>query len=429
MPDETVNDDVHTILLDIFASKTHLPIGLFDLRQGKPVFGEESLRHFEPYCCRVQELPGERARCEQDEWQRVRCTRNQGLTLCHAGLYNYALPIFVGHDVVATLLCGEMRILGDEFERKAQIRHTQFVRNRRLPVATAQELRHLYADAKRLPLKRIEREVLTDLHRIENWYYRLTQSQQALTRQTEDVTHELQIYLQGLLGDAEVLSLDLERERSVRREFKDAARDLVQKVLALDVVIQRLGDFLQDYRFEKVRLAKLVHKSRELYESEARERGISVRVELAPLDEGPIEIEASEVHLQHAIHNLVHNAIKYSFAGAHDRSRWVQITGEPVGKCYELLIQNFGVGIDPDEYEKIFEQGYQGRRTQGEYRPGAGHGLTLVKRVVERHHGDISVSSVDQKSAYLTTFTVRLPLIQPREEGQDESANEENRLD
>jgi signal transduction histidine kinase len=91
-----------------------------------------------------------------------------------------------------------------------------------------------------------------------------------------------------------------------------------------------------------------------------------------------------------------------------------------------------GVGIDPDEYELIFKGGYQGRRTRAAYRPGEGLGLRLAKRVIERHNGQTSVSSVDQKSAFLNTFTLFLPYVQPpiiEEEAHGCSTKEGNRLD
>jgi signal transduction histidine kinase len=414
--DETANRAIQKILLDIFAASTKLPIGLFDLEDHTPVFGNVSLGYFELYCQLVQRLPGGSKRCERDEWHRVHTAKREGLTLCHAGLYNYALPISVDNERVAVLLCGEMRIADAELEQRALRRHEEFLLNQNLTEKAEAELRQAFASTKRVPLQAIEKDILNNLHRIVNWYYRLTSSQRALIREKEDITHELQIGLQGLLAEAENLYLDMLRERDIKREYKEGAREILNRTIALDAVIQRFGDFLRSYRFSPVPLARIVHESRRVYEEEARQRGISIKIELEPVNGRSPVIEASREHLQQAMHNLVHNAIKYSYTGAFDRPRWVKIMGRDVGKYYELRIQNFGVGIDPDEYDKIFQGGYQGRRTRDEYRPGGGRGLALVKRIIEKHHGEILVSSVDQKSAFLTTFTVLLPYTQPVKE-------------
>nr|MBC7245973.1 PocR ligand-binding domain-containing protein [Chloroflexota bacterium] len=410
------NRAIQKILLDIFASSTQLPIGLFDLEDHISVFGSVSLSHFEQYCQLVQGLPGGSECCERDEWHRVRVTKREGLTLCHAGLYNYALPIFVDNQRVAVLLCGEMRIADPDFEQRSLTRHEEFLRHQYITEETEEKLRQAFARTKRVHLQAMEKDVLSNLHQIENWYYRLTSSQRALAREKEDMTHELQIGLQGLLAEAENLYLDLLRERDIKREYKEAAREVLNRTIALDSIIQRFGDFIGSYRFSLVPLAKIVHESRRVYQEEAKQRGITIKIQLEPVNGRSPVIQASQEHLQQAMHNLVHNAIKYSFTGAFDRPRWVQIVGRPAGKYYELRIQNFGVGIDPDEYDKIFQGGYQGRRTRDEYRPGSGRGLALVKRVIEKHHGEIMVSSVDQKSAFLTTFTVLLPYTQPFKE-------------
>jgi signal transduction histidine kinase len=421
MLDEDVSNlEVQAILLDIFSTWTGLPIGLFDLRNQHDVFGEASLRCFEPYCQRIHELPGGRGRCQRDEWRRVRASPKGGLTLCHAGLYNYSLPVSIDGELVATLLCGEMRIEGVQFEQNSQAQHQRFLQEGEFAPQLQDELRTLFDHTKRLPLHKVETEVLTDLHKIEEWYFDLLSSQQALTRQTEDLTHNLQIYLQALLARAENFLVDLERDRDVRREYKDSAQEILNSTIALDTVIQRLGDFRRGYRFEKVRLAKLLHQSRRLYLEEAKRRGVSIKMTLEPVDGSTPVVEASAEQLQKAFHNLVHNAVKYSFSGAYDRPRWVEILGRPRGRYYEVRIQNFGVGIDPDEYDRIFAGGYQGRRTRAEYRPGSGQGLPYVKRVVDRHHGKVLVTSVNQKSAFLTTFAVLLPYSQAGWEDVDE---------
>jgi signal transduction histidine kinase len=133
----------------------------------------------------------------------------------------------------------------------------------------------------------------------------------------------------------------------------------------------------------------------------------------------------SRMHLQEAINNLLQNAIKYSFRGAHDRYRYVEIKGGIDEPDCVLTFSNYGIGILSEELDLIFQPGYRGKLTRGEYRSGSGMGLAIAKEVIEKHHGTIEAQSEEKGGgAYVNRFVVRLPLKQP--EGGEEH---ENRLD
>jgi signal transduction histidine kinase len=57
---------------------------------------------------------------------------------------------------------------------------------------------------------------------------------------------------------------------------------------------------------------------------------------------------------------------------------YVSLAGQVRDGGYEITVENYGVGIDPDEYELIFQRGYQGRQTRREYRSGQA-GLALTR--------------------------------------------------
>ena len=159
-----------------------------------------------------------------------------------------------------------------------------------------------------------------------------------------------------------------------------------------------------------------------MYEAEAGRRGIEIRIYLKEAKEHPLEI--SRNHMQHALNNLVHNAVKYSFRSGVGRQRFIKIDGYPQKKHYTIEIKNYGVGILPEEIESgaIFRDGYQGVLTQGEYRTGSGKGLSFVQGVTEHHHGFIEVESrllsdtlEPEGEPHLTRFILHLPYKQPKE--------------
>ena len=77
------------------------------------------------------------------------------------------------------------------------------------------------------------------------------------------------------------------------------------------------------------------------------------------------------------------------------------------------------------DLNKIFEDSYQGKLTQNEFRTGSGKGLYFVATVIKRHNGKIVVSSELQADSlnpmgrpHKNIFTVYLPYIQPRNDNE-----------
>jgi two-component system OmpR family sensor kinase len=109
-----------------------------------------------------------------------------------------------------------------------------------------------------------------------------------------------------------------------------------------------------------------------------------------------------------AIHNLLDNAYKYSRPGDH-----VQFEVEAEDELL-LRVTDTGIGIPRDALPHIWEELYRGR--QMEKIPGSGTGLALVKAIVERHEGEVSIKSEQQEtqqheSVHGTSVTLRLPAL------------------
>ena len=122
--------------------------------------------------------------------------------------------------------------------------------------------------------------------------------------------------------------------------------------------------------------------------------------------------------------NLLNNAVKYSFDGTSNHKSQIKIVCKPVygqnGNYYCIEISNHGVGIMPDELEKVFYYGYRGKMARDRNRFGSGLGLPAVKKIIEGHGGYIDIDSVLEGRAfdgsklnpYKTTVKIFLPLMQ-----------------
>jgi light-regulated signal transduction histidine kinase (bacteriophytochrome) len=113
---------------------------------------------------------------------------------------------------------------------------------------------------------------------------------------------------------------------------------------------------------------------------------------------------ADEQQMVHLFQNLVSNAIKFR-NGDHPV---INISAERCGDRWLMRFHDNGIGIPEASTERIFDLGARAHSAQ-EY-PGAGIGLALCRRIVERHNGRIWVES---RPGDGTTFLVLLPYAQP----------------
>ena len=107
-----------------------------------------------------------------------------------------------------------------------------------------------------------------------------------------------------------------------------------------------------------------------------------------------------------AITNLIGNAIAYS-----DRGTRVAVSvRRGTDGLVDIAVTDQGLGIAPDEQERIFERFYRVDTARSRATGGTGLGLAIVKHVVDNHGGTVSVWSQPGRGS---TFTIRLPAAAP----------------
>jgi PAS domain S-box-containing protein len=113
------------------------------------------------------------------------------------------------------------------------------------------------------------------------------------------------------------------------------------------------------------------------------------------------------VRIGRVVTNLISNAVKYS---ADDTEIAVSTESEIQDgqRWARLAVTNRGVGIPPDELDRVFDTYFRGTNVSGAI-SGTGVGLAGARHIVEQHGGEITVTSVEGET---TTFTVRLPVSQ-----------------
>jgi len=201
-------------------------------------------------------------------------------------------------------------------------------------------------------------------------------------------------------------AIELMRDSS-KREVREEAREMAGR--QVDQLVRLVDDLLDvaristgklQLRRERIRLADVVRSAIET----SRPTIVAARQVLqVELPEQPVELDADPARLAQVLLNLLTNAAKYSEPGGTIRV----VAGLQDGQV-ELRVIDSGIGIPPPMLPQIFELFRQvdhgSKRAQG----GLGIGLTLVKRLVELHGGQIEARSDGPQRG--SEFIIRLPL-------------------
>ncbi|HTS48611.1 MAG TPA: HAMP domain-containing sensor histidine kinase [Bryobacteraceae bacterium] len=178
---------------------------------------------------------------------------------------------------------------------------------------------------------------------------------------------------------------------------------LVERVLRYGSV--KAGQVIR--RREPVEIGALIEESLEVSRSAVEHAGLVVEKHVEA--QLPVVL-ADEVALQHAIQNLLENALKYGTEG----TGWIGIFAGVVrgqqGSAVEIRVVDRGPGIPAEEREHIFDPFFRGRKALADQVHGTGLGLNLVKKIVEAHGGAIEVKSEPMQGA---EFIIRIPAAPP----------------
>ena len=120
--------------------------------------------------------------------------------------------------------------------------------------------------------------------------------------------------------------------------------------------------------------------------------------------EEPVSVDCDPTRIEQVLTNLLSNALKYSPNGGR-----VTVAIDAGGADVVIAVTDEGMGIAPDEREKIFERFHRAGKSSEEI-PGVGLGLSLARKLVEAHGGRIEVESeVGRGSTFRVSLRRTLP--------------------
>jgi two-component system sensor histidine kinase VicK len=202
------------------------------------------------------------------------------------------------------------------------------------------------------------------------------------------LAHELKTPLNVLAMYTETLQDDRPSNEAERIDAVNAISDEVQRLAGLIdnlLNITRIEMGSLKLERQRVNLKDLLQDAFDHVARSGREKGLKFSIEV------PENLAAASVDkslLRVALNNLLTNAIKYSNSGG-----TVTMGAEETSDLIRIYVSDTGIGIKPEDCERIFDKFFRADDEQTRSRSGHGLGLALARDIVQLHHGTIRVES------------------------------------
>ena len=218
-----------------------------------------------------------------------------------------------------------------------------------------------------------------------------------------NVSHELRTPLAAITGFIDTLQGPARDDPAARERFLGIMQAQAWRMARL------IDDLLSLSRIElrahqrpdtPIDLVPIVRQVADGLQTLARDRGVAVEI-VAPSE--PLMVAGDRDELTRLFENLIENGLKYGASG-----KRVEIAIAPDGKGEaRVSVRDNGPGIAAEHLPRLTERFYRADVGESRAQGGTGLGLALVKHILNRHHGRLSIESKVGEGA---TFTVSLPM-------------------
>lgn len=233
----------------------------------------------------------------------------------------------------------------------------------------------------------------------------ITRQKEVDMAKTEFVTlasHQLRTPIAATRWNFELLS-EAQTERTAEQElYFDRVNRNIERLTSLvndflHVSKLELGTFATDV--QRIQLNSFIASALEEFEKMVKEKGLTVNFTCDPKD---LEGDFDPRLLRIVVTNLVSNAVKYTPIGG-----VVTVSCHKFDHEIVFEVADSGIGVPPNEIEKLFSRFYRATNAQLQHVEGTGLGLYIVRQAVEKMGGSITVNSTLGKG---TAFSFRLPV-------------------
>lgn len=219
-----------------------------------------------------------------------------------------------------------------------------------------------------------------------------------------NASHELRTPLASLRGFIETLQGTAKDDPAAHGRFLTIMADQASRMTRLIDALLSLSRVEMNAHVPptgKVDLNDVLGHVGDTLEKLARDTELTLEVGRFP---GPAVVRGDRDELVQVLQNLVHNALKYGEKGGHVRieAKHVPPTGRQAGR-YAIAVIDDGPGIPPEHLPRLTERFYR-IETAAAPKVGTGLGLAIVKHILNRHRGELAISSEPGKGSIFTVI-------------------------
>src|SRR5712692_9757915 len=246
-------------------------------------------------------------------------------------------------------------------------------------------------------------ELKKTTEQLEHSLQKLTELDRQKTEFFSNASHELRTPLTLLLAPLEALVGSASVPDAARQEIQGSLRSAYR-------LLKLINDLLDLSKIEAGRmtlrvgptdLTRILQEVARPWRPALERRNVELVLELPP----KLQLVADGERIEQVALNLVSNAVKYVPNGGS-----LKISARRDGSEAELVVENSGEGLDPEQVGRLFERFGQSTRSKARRFGSTGLGLPVVRELVELHGGKVTV---DNRPGEKVAFCVRLPIGAP----------------
>ncbi len=258
--------------------------------------------------------------------------------------------------------------------------------------------------------------------KLQQAYDRLKELDRLKSNFLATVSHELRTPLTSIIGYSEMLVEGIAGDLSgEQREFVATIREKGEQLLQLIkglLDLSKLESGTMSLRKQPVDIGPLIIDVEQTMTPHAKKKGIALA---SQIEAGIPLLHADAERLRQVLLNLVENAIKFTPSGGvvalGARMTTMESNGAGDGglvllatrrTAVELRVADTGIGIPPEERERVFDAFYQVDSSSTREQGGTGLGLSIVKRLVDGHDGSVRIEdNLPRGTAFLITIPIK----------------------
>lgn len=225
-------------------------------------------------------------------------------------------------------------------------------------------------------------------------------SEESKNRMIRDISHDIKTPITSIMGYSKALMEDKTEDEEEKKLFLGY---IYNKTLRLNYLVDSLFSFVKldspNYKLNKNRedFGDFLRELIALYYGELEEKKFNLVLDIPEKD---IYVDFDSKEMERAIGNLIVNAIKYNTTETE-----LKVSLQETKEKIIINIEDNGVGMDDDTINNAFKEFVRGDKARSS-KGGSGLGLSITKKIVELHNGEITIESEEKKG---TRFEIKLP--------------------